>query len=73
MVGVLGGPEVRQKLVEIMPKLTSTEVRGLAGVVIDHFSPRGDPTIAASLQKIVDECEASKDASRSEQTPRSSR
>jgi hypothetical protein len=61
MVGVLGGADARGKLVELMPKLTSAETRGLAGVVIDRFSPKGDAAIAKALQKIVDDAEASKD------------
>jgi hypothetical protein len=64
MVGVLGGPDVRPKLIALMPKLESAEVRGLAGVVIDHFSPKGDKAIAESLQKIIDEGEASKDGNK---------
>lgn len=64
MVGILGTPEVKTKLIELMPKLTNGDVRGLAGVVIDRFSPKGDPAIAAALQKIVDEAEASKDSNK---------
>jgi hypothetical protein len=46
-----------------MPKLTNGAVTlGLAGSSSTHFSPKGDPAIAASLQKMVDDAEASKDA-----------
>ena len=64
MVGILGTPDVRAKLIDLMPKILNDDVRGLAGVVIDRFSPQGDAAIAASLQKIVDEAERSKDASK---------
>lgn len=61
MIGVLGGPEVRQKLVDTLPKLSNAALRYISGQIIDHHSPKGDPALAASLQKIVDEGEASKD------------
>lgn len=61
MVGILGGPDVRDKLLELMPKLKNTAVRGLAATVIDVHSPKGDKAIADKLQKIVDDVEAKKD------------
>lgn len=62
MVGVYGGPEVRQKLVDLMPKLKNAAVRFVAVTLIDHFSPKGDPGMAQKLQAIVDEAEQKKDA-----------
>lgn len=61
MVGVYGSPDVRQKLVALMPKLTNAAVRFVAVSVIDRFSPKGDAAMASALQKIVDEAEQSKD------------
>ena len=61
MVGVHGNPDVRKKLIDLMPKLSNAAVRYVAVSVIDHFSPKGDKGIADQLQKIVDEGEASKD------------
>jgi len=61
MVGVHGNPDVRKKLIDLMPKLSNAAVRFVAVSVIDHFSPKGDKGIADQLQKIVDEGEASKD------------
>jgi HEAT repeat protein len=61
MVGVLGGPEVRQKIIDTMPKLSNAALRFIGVQIIDHFSPKGDAGLAAALQKIVDEGEASKD------------
>jgi hypothetical protein len=61
MIGVLGGPEVRQKLVDALPKLSNAALRYISGQIIDHHSPKGDPALAAALQKIVDDGETSKD------------
>ena len=61
MVGVYGDPAVRQKLLELMPKLKNGAVRFVAVSLIDHFSPTGDPAMAAKLQAIVDEAEQKKD------------
>ena len=61
MVGILGGPEVREKLLDLMPKLKNSAVRGLAATVIDFHSPKGDKAIADKLQKIVDEVDEKKD------------
>lgn len=64
MVGALGGPEVRDKLIELMPKLENAAVRFVAVSVIDHHSPEGSTEIADKLQKIVDEAEESRDQNR---------
>jgi hypothetical protein len=64
MIGALGTPEVRAKLVESMPKLTNAAVRFVAVSVIDQLSPSGDKAVAEQLQKIVDEAETSKDAAK---------
>jgi len=61
MIGILGGPEVRQKLVATLPKLNNAALRFITGKIIDHHSPKGDTALAAALQKIVDEGEATKD------------
>lgn len=61
MVGIYGDPAVRQKLLELMPKLKNAAVRFVAVSLIDHFSPKGDPGMAQKLQAIVDEAEQKKD------------
>ena len=61
MVGILGTPDVRQKIIDLMPKITNAAVRFVAVSVIDYHSPKGDPAIAEKLQKIVDEGEETKD------------
>lgn len=61
MVGILGNPDVRQKLLDAMPKITNAAVRFVAVSVIDYHSPKGDNAIADKLQKMVDEAEEKKD------------
>jgi HEAT repeat protein len=61
MIGVLGGPEVRQKLIDTLPKLNNAALRFITGKIIDHHSPKGDTALAAALQKVVDDGEATKD------------
>jgi hypothetical protein len=61
MVGVLGTPDARQKLVDLMPKITNAAVRFVSVTVIDALSPKGDADLAGKLQKIVDDAEAAKD------------
>lgn len=60
MVGVYGSEALRDKIIATMPKLTTAETLGLAGVVVDHFSPKGDAKIAATFQKMVDDADAAK-------------
>ncbi|WP_437327496.1 hypothetical protein [Sorangium sp. So ce381] len=62
MAGVLGTPEVRQQIIDAMPKITNAAVRFVSVSVIDALSPKGDAEVATKLQKIVDEGETSKDA-----------
>ena len=61
MIGVLGGPEVRQRLIDSLPKLPNAALRFIVGQVIDQHSPKGDTALAAALQKVVDDGEATKD------------
>ena len=61
MIGVLGGPEVRQRLIDALPKLPNAGLRFIVGQIIDHHSPKGDTALAAALQKVVDDGEATKD------------
>ena len=64
MLGVFGGPDIRQKIVAALPKVTNAALRFAAVQVIDRLSPKGDAGLAAALQKIVDEGEASKDGNK---------
>ncbi len=61
MVGILGSPDVRDKLLDLMPKLKNSAIRGLAASVIDFHSPKGDKAVADKLQKIVDDVDVKKD------------
>lgn len=61
MVGILSGPDVKEKLIELIPKVKNTAIRGLAATVIDFHSPKGDKAIADKLQKIVDDVEDRRD------------
>ena len=61
MLGVIGDPAVRAKIVDALPKISHPAIRFSAITVIDALSPKGDPTIAAQLQKIVDDAVEKKD------------
>ena len=61
MIGILGGAGARQKLVDSMPKLPNAALRFVSVQIIDHDSPKGDTGLATTLQKIIDQGEASKD------------
>lgn len=61
MIGMYGAPDVRQKLMDLMPKLKNAALRFVAVTIIDYFSPKGDAALATKLQAIVDEAEAKKD------------
>jgi hypothetical protein len=41
--------------------MSNAALRFVASQVIDHFSPKGDPAIAAALEKIISDGEKSKD------------
>jgi hypothetical protein len=62
MVGVYGAPEVKPKIVDLLPKIKNPVARYVALRAIDHLSPRGDPATAAKLQAIVDDAEIRRDA-----------
>jgi len=57
MMGIVGKPEVSQKIIDAMPKITNAAVRFVSVSVVDYLSPKGDPAVAQKLQAIVDEAE----------------
>jgi hypothetical protein len=61
MLGVLGGPEVKDKIVAVLPKVRNAAVRFVTVTVLDFHSPKGDPALADKLQKMVDDAEDKKD------------
>lgn len=61
MVGIYGAPEVKPKIVDLLPKIKNQVARYVALRVIEHLSPKGDPATAAKLQAIVDDAEIRRD------------
>lgn len=61
MVGVLGGPEARTKLVELLPLIKNHASKFIVGQLIDRLSPKGDLAIAAAFERMIEEAEATKD------------
>jgi HEAT repeat protein len=64
MIGILGGPEVRQKLVDALPRVPNAALRFVSSQIIDHDSPKGDTALAATLQKMIEDAEATKDGNK---------
>ncbi len=61
MLGVLGGPEVKDKIVAALPKVQNAAVRYVSLSVLDFHSPKGDVALADKLQKMVDDAVEKKD------------
>ncbi len=61
MLGEIGGPDVATKIMAVFPKITHPGIRFAALTTVDAFSPKGNPAIAAQLQKMVDDARATKD------------
>ena len=61
MLGIIGGADVPGKIMAVYPKIVNPGIRFAALTVVDVLSPKGNPDIAAKLQKMVDDAVASKD------------
>jgi hypothetical protein len=61
MIGLLGGPEVRAKLVELLPEIKNPAVRFLVGLIVLAKSPKGDPELAKKIAEYVDKIEDQRD------------
>lgn len=61
MIAVLGKPEVKAKLIEILPTIQNSGLKDRVLRLITFFSPNGDKDSAAKLQAIVDKLEEAKD------------
>lgn len=61
MIGVLGDASAAKKIVDMLPKMSHPAVRFASITVVDSLLPKGDPAIAAQLQKMVDEAIEKKD------------
>ena len=64
MVGILGTPAIKPKLIEIIPKITGGAARFVVVQAIDHFSPKGDAVAGEKLLGMLAEAEAQKNASK---------
>jgi HEAT repeat protein len=64
MLGVLGRPEIRTRLVDAMPKIGNAAVVYVTARAVDRLSPKGDPVLADRLEALVREAEQSKDQHR---------
>ncbi len=64
MIGVLGKPEIRARLVDALPKIENLPASYVAARVVDRLSPRGAPDLADKLEALVREAEQSKDQHR---------
>jgi hypothetical protein len=62
MLGELGGADVRTKIMAVYPKISHPAIKFAAVSVVDAMTPKGDPAIAAQLQKLVDDARATKDS-----------
>jgi HEAT repeat protein len=68
-IGILGNTDVRSKIMAAYPKISHPSIRFASLTVIDVHSPKGDAGIAGTLQKIVDDAVASKDADKQRFNP----
>lgn len=64
MLGVLGKPEIRTRLVDAIAKTENPAAAFVTARAIDRLSPRGDPALAGRLEALVREAAQSKDQHR---------
>ena len=53
MIGILGNGQTRDKLVNVLDRLTNHAVRFVAAQTIDHLTPHANPAVVAKLEAIV--------------------
>ncbi len=68
MVGLLGGDDVKMKLVEMLPKVRNPSVTAIILFVVINKSPNGDDAVAAKLQEYVDKAVDSRDQAQIDET-----
>jgi HEAT repeat protein len=61
MVGLLGGDDIKAKLVEILPRVTSGSVRATIGQILVRKSPGGDDAVVTNLTKWISAQEETRD------------
>jgi hypothetical protein len=68
MVGLLGGPDVKMKLTNLLPKVRNSSVKGIILFVIISKSPSGDAAVEAKLKGYIDKAVESRDQAKIEET-----
>jgi hypothetical protein len=61
MVGLLGGDDVKAKLLEALPRVDSGSIRSIIGQILVRKSPAGDDAVVASLRKWIESQEETRD------------
>jgi hypothetical protein len=61
LIGILGGSEVKTKLVERVPEIRSADVRRIVIDVLLAKSPEGDPAVVARLEELIERIERTRD------------
>ena len=68
MIGVLGGDDIKMKLVELLPKVRNASVTAIILYIIINKSPKGDDAVAKKLQEFVDKAVESRDQAKIDET-----
>lgn len=61
MIAVLNKPDVKSKLIDALPTITSGRIKNTVLGLITFYSPNGDKASAEKLQALVDKMEEAKD------------
>ena len=61
MACLLGGDDVKMKLVEMLPKVKNPSVTSIILFNLLNKSPKGDPAVAKKLQEYIDKANESRD------------
>ena len=61
MAGLLGGPEVKMKMAELLPKVKNPSATAIILYTLINKSPTGDPEVIKKLQSYIDSAEETRD------------
>jgi hypothetical protein len=61
MIGLLGGEDVKMKLVDLLPRVRNPSVTAIIMYILINKSPNGDDAVAKKLQEYIDKAEESRD------------
>jgi hypothetical protein len=61
MIGLLGGEDVKMKLVDLLPRVRNPAVTAIIMYILINKSPSGDDTVAKKLQEYIDKAEETRD------------